>query len=140
MTCVADLQPNLPIVNGDHIHLEQVLLNLALNALEAMSDTPEEKRRLSITSAAPEPGKVQVTVHDTGPGIAAERLPRLFESFFSTKKEGMGLGLSISRAIIEMHGGRIWAKSSTADGTKFHFTLPTERAMPEEASKPPTDR
>jgi two-component system sensor kinase FixL len=130
VVCAAELQPNLPIVHGDHVHLEQVLLNLALNGLEAMTETPENNRRLRVTSAVLEPGKVQVTVRDTGCGIAPETLPRLFESFFSTKKEGMGLGLSISGAIIEVHGGRIWGENNPDGGAAFHFTLPAQERTP----------
>jgi PAS domain S-box-containing protein len=130
VVCEADLQPDLPIVQGDHVHLEQVLLNIALNALEAMAEMPEDNRRLRIATAVREPGKVQVTVRDTGRGIAAQTLPRLFESFFSTKNEGMGLGLSISGAIIEVHGGRIWAENNPGGGAAFHFTLPTHVETP----------
>jgi PAS domain S-box-containing protein len=125
--CEGDLQTNLPILRGDSVHVQQVLLNLALNGLDAMSETPPERRRLRITSAVLKSGEVGVTVCDTGHGITAEQLPKLFQSFFTTKHDGMGLGLFISRAIIETHGGRIWAENNPNGGATFHFTLPTEQ-------------
>ena len=128
--CKADLQPNLPLVKGDQVDLQQVLLNLALNGLDAMNETPAERRLLRISSAVLGSTDVEVTVCDAGCGIAPERLPLLFESFATTKNEGLGLGLSISHAIIEAHRGRIWAENNANGGATFHFTIPTEETTP----------
>jgi signal transduction histidine kinase len=121
-----DLAPGLPAVPGDRVYLQQVLLNLFLNAMEAMAETPAPHRRLSVRTARNASG-VEVSVTDAGPGVPPERLPRLFESFFTTKKDGMGLGLSIARSIVEAHGGRIWAETR-AEGATFRFTVPAEPA------------
>ena len=118
------LADTLPVVRGDVIHLQQVLLNLVLNGMEAMSESSESKRRLTIRTAYDGKGDVEVTVEDSGPGIPPERLPRLFGSFFTTKTHGMGLGLSIVRSIVEAHGGRIWAENNSSGGACFRFTLP----------------
>lgn len=115
---------NLPIVRGDVIHLQQVLLNLILNGMEAMSESSESNRRLTMRTAYDGKANVEVAVEDSGPGIPSERLPRLFDSFFTTKTHGMGLGLSIVRSIVEAHDGRIWAENNSSGGACFRFTLP----------------
>jgi len=113
----------LPVVRGDVIHLQQVLLNLILNGMEAMSES-SKNRRLTMRTAYDGKGNVEVAVADSGPGIPPDRLPRLFDSFFTTKTHGMGLGLSIVRSIVEAHGGRIWAENNSSGGACFRFTLP----------------
>jgi PAS domain S-box-containing protein len=122
-----ELAPALPVVPGDRVHLEQVLLNLLLNGMEAMAGTPASPPRLAVRTARSD-GGVEVAVTDSGPGIPRERLPRLFESFFTTKPDGMGLGLSIARSIVEAHGGRIWAENRADGGATFRFTVPIEPA------------
>jgi signal transduction histidine kinase len=114
----------LPVVRGDVIHLQQVLLNLILNGMEAMSESSESSRRLTMRTAYDGKGNVEVAVEDSGPGIPSDRLPQLFDSFFTTKRHGMGLGLSIVRSIVEAHGGRIWAENNASGGACFRFTLP----------------
>ena len=127
---VADL-PSLPPVLADRLMLEQVLLNLIRNGMEAMTNTPEAHRMLRI-SAEPREGEVMLAIADNGCGIAPEVREKLFTAFFTTKPEGMGVGLSICRSIIEFHRGRLWAednpRSPTGSGTIFHFTLPLESA------------
>jgi signal transduction histidine kinase len=118
------LAENLPFVCGDVIHLQQVLMNLILNGIEAMSESSESNRQLTIRTACDGEGNVEVAVEDSGPGIPADRLPRLFESFFTTKPHGMGLGLSIVRSIVEAHGGRIWAENNRHGGACFRFRQP----------------
>jgi signal transduction histidine kinase len=119
-----ELDDTLPQVLGDRVHLQQVLLNLIINAMDAMADTAAGERRVLVRTARDGHGGVEVSVADRGPGIAPDRLPRLFESFYTTKKQGMGLGLSIARSIVEAHGGRIWAESGERGGATFRFTLP----------------
>ena len=119
-----ELAANLPAVLGDRIQLQQVILNLAINGTEAMSGFEAQPRRLVIQSKLAEPGEIQVSVADTGPGIEPQRTAHLFAPFFTTKPEGIGMGLSISRSIIEAHGGRIWAAANQPRGAVFHFVLP----------------
>jgi signal transduction histidine kinase len=114
----------LPIVYGDQVHVQQVMMNLILNALEVMTDVVASKRRIEIVTGRADDGQVEVTVADTGPGIRPEHLPQLFESFFTTKQNGMGLGLSIARSIVQAHGGRIWAGNGADGGASFHFSIP----------------
>jgi len=122
-----DLSDNLSPVMGDRIQLEQVLLNLVINGMEAMHPIPEERRYLSIAAQSQvSEGKalILITVTDSGIGLSAEDLPRLFETFYTTKAEGMGMGLAISRSIVEAHGGRLWATPNTDVGATFQFMLP----------------
>lgn len=115
------LDPLADRVLVDRIQIQQVILNLIRNAIEAMAESPV--RRLLITSDRESGGFIQVTVADSGPGLAEEVRERLFEPFRSTKATGLGLGLSISAAIVSAHGGRIWAEPSKLGGTAFHFTI-----------------
>jgi C4-dicarboxylate-specific signal transduction histidine kinase len=117
------LAPNVPQVQGDHIQLQQVLLNLILNACDAMSANPPAGRQLTVTTAHRD-GAVRISVSDTGCGLprVAERI---FEPFYTTKKQGLGLGLSICRSIVTAHKGRLWAENSAAGGAVFHLELPT---------------
>jgi len=110
------------LVLVDRVQIQQVLLNLIRNAIEAMQES--RSRRLTVAAVRREAGFIEVIVSDSGPGLAAEVAERLFEPFVSTKSSGMGVGLSISRTIIEAHEGRIWADGSPMGGTSFHFTLP----------------
>jgi PAS domain S-box-containing protein len=117
------LAEGLPRVQGDRVQLQQVLLNLIINAIEATRDVGEEDRELLISSHN-EPDGVSVEVRDSGPGFAPAALERVFEAFYSTKPGGLGMGLSICRSIIEAHGGRLWASANLPRGASFHFVLP----------------
>jgi C4-dicarboxylate-specific signal transduction histidine kinase len=118
------LAKGLPLIRGDRIQLQQVILNLIMNAVEAMSDAGEGPRELLISTAADKSNGVRVEMRDSGPGLSAESLARVFDPFYSTKPDGMGMGLSICRSIIEEHGGRVWVMANVPRGAVFHFTLP----------------
>jgi PAS domain S-box-containing protein len=124
----AELAGDLPLVDGDRIQLQQVLLNLMINAIEAMSSAGDGQSELVVRSARDAANGVLVAVSDSGPGLDAKGLDRLFEAFYTTKTQGLGLGLAISRRIIEAHGGRLWASANTPRGAVFQFTLPVDRS------------
>ena len=115
----------LPAIQGDRVRLQQVILNLLINAAEAMSGISEGPRELLISTAMTDSEGVLVAVRDSGPGLAPESVDRLFESFYTTKPGGLGMGLSICRSIIEAHQGRLWATANTPHGAVFQFTLPS---------------
>src|SRR5712672_1091423 len=121
------LGEGLPPVQGDRVQLQQVLLNLVLNAIEAMRDVGEEERELLISSRS-EPDGVSVEVRDSGPGFASAPLDWVFEAFYTTKPGGLGLGLSICRSIIEAHNGRLWASPNVPRGAIFSFIVPAHPA------------
>jgi PAS domain S-box-containing protein len=118
------LAHGLPLVPGDRVQLQQVMLNLILNAVEAMSGSDEGSRELLISAEADGANGVRIAVRDWGPGLEPESLDRLFDAFYTTKPDGMGMGLSICRSIIEAHGGRVWATTNVPQGAAFQFTLP----------------
>jgi len=118
------LDPDADAVYADRVQVQQVLLNLIRNGIDAMQEVGPRRRALTITSAVTDQGWSQVSVADTGPGIADDVRERLFQPFMTTKPQGMGVGLSISRSIIEAHGGRIWAEANPGGGALFRFTLP----------------
>jgi C4-dicarboxylate-specific signal transduction histidine kinase len=120
------LAQGLPLIRGDRIQLQQIILNLVMNAVEAMSDVNEEARALLISTAQDETNDVLVSVLDSGPGLSPESLEHLFDPFHTTKPAGMGMGLSICRSIIEAHGGRVWAAANVPRGAIFRFTLPAQ--------------
>jgi PAS domain S-box-containing protein len=121
VTVHLELAENLPKVAGDRVQLEQVLMNLMLNAIEAMREANGE---LTITSQPTEDGHLLISVSDTGVGIPTDKVDRIFDTFFTTKPQGTGMGLAISRSIVESHGGRLWATSNAERGSTFQFTLP----------------
>ena len=123
-----DMAPDLPTVLGDPVDLQQVLLNLILNAMDAVEEVADTRRKVTVRAQRHGSGEIEVAVEDSGPGIAPDKLRRLFEPFFTTKANGMGIGLSISRTIIEAHGGRIWAENNAGEGATFRFTLPLAEA------------
>ena len=124
-----DLDDDLPLVLGDRVELQQVILNLILNAIEAMSASSEGLRQTLITTGRTEPDGVLVAVRDSGPGLAPAALDHLFKAFYTTKPNGLGLGLSICHSIIEGHGGRLWASANSPRGALFQFTLPVSQGV-----------
>lgn len=118
-----ELDPDLPLGSADFVQLQQVLINLMTNGIEAMHNTGG---RLTVTSKTVEDGHILIAVSDQGIGIPAGETDQVFEAFFTTKPEGTGLGLSISRAIVELHGGRLWAGTNAGQGATFQFTLPAD--------------
>jgi signal transduction histidine kinase len=117
-----DLAPDLPPIRGDRVQLQQVLLNLVVNGMEAMA--PRAGRRRITVQTARKAEAVHVAVRDEGSGIPPDKLEEIFETFYTTKSKGMGMGLAISRSIVEAHGGRLWAENNPDRGATFWFTLP----------------
>ncbi len=120
-----ELTQDLPQVMGDRVQLQQVLMNLMINGIDAMKDV-EGTRELSIKSRRADNEHLQVSVSDTGVGLPPEQTDRIFNAFFTTKNHGTGMGLRISRSIVESHGGRLWAENNSPRGASFYFTLPTK--------------
>jgi signal transduction histidine kinase len=121
---------------GDRIQLQQVILNLIINAVEAMSEVSEGSRALLISTSEAESGGVLVAVSDSGPGLPPANLARIFEAFYTTKSSGLGMGLSICRSIVEAHGGRLWATPSEPHGAVFYMMLPIVKKSLENPSHP----
>jgi PAS domain S-box-containing protein len=121
---VVELDPDLPPVPGDRVQLQQVLLNLMLNGFEAMAERATDDRQMVVRTQRVDAKTVQVAVQDCGSGLDEDVLARIFEPFYSTKSEGMGMGLSICRSILEIHGGRLWAANNLDRGATFYFSLP----------------
>ena len=113
----------MPPILGDRIQVQQVILNLMINAIEAMNGINDAPRELLVSSAKDDSQSVLVAVRDSGPGLDPKSLDHLFTAFFTTKPQGMGMGLAISRSIIEAHGGRLWAVPNNGPGATFQFTL-----------------
>jgi PAS domain S-box-containing protein len=124
-----DFAENLPEVKGDRIQLQQVILNLMRNALDAMRDVDNRPRELLIKTESDDGKNVKLTVRDTGAGFAPEAADRLFDSFYTTKDDGMGVGLSVSRSIVEAHRGRIWASANDGPGSSFAFSVPRDYSV-----------
>jgi len=114
----------LPPIDGDRVQLQQVILNLIMNAVEVMSGVSDGTREMLISTGKSESGGVLVAVRDSGPGLAPATVERLFDAFYTTKPGGLGMGLSICRSIIEAHGGRLWASANLPRGASFQFALP----------------
>ena len=124
ITTRMELAESLPHIQGDRVQLQQVILNLMINAIQAMSDLAGGERELHVTTELITSEGVRVGVRDSGPGFSAESLQRLFTPFYTTKPNGMGMGLSICQSIIEDHGGRLWATRLDPQGALFQFTIP----------------
>jgi signal transduction histidine kinase len=122
ITMRTELAPELPKIMVDRVQLQQVFMNLMLNAIEAMTDSGGE---LTVTSELQD-GQLHFSVSDTGVGLPMEKMDQIFSAFFTTKPQGSGMGLAISRSIVESHGGRLWATANDGRGATFHFTLPVQ--------------
>jgi two-component system, LuxR family, sensor kinase FixL len=118
-----NLAHDLPLASGDRVHVSQVLINLLLNGMDAVRDRPPEARLVRV-DARPDAGAIQIAVEDSGLGVPEDRFEEVFTSFYTTKPTGMGVGLSLSRMIVEAHSGRLWAENSASGGAIFRFTLP----------------
>jgi PAS domain S-box-containing protein len=129
--------PGLPAVWGDRVELQQVTLNLLLNAFEAMRDRPAEERQVTVRAEVDAKGMVKVAVHDRGVGLG-DTIERIFQQFYTTKPDGLGMGLSISRSIVEAHGGRLWAENNPEGGATFYFTLSPASAPVASSGEGPT--
>jgi C4-dicarboxylate-specific signal transduction histidine kinase len=121
------LAEDLPLIEGDPVQIQQVLVNLVSNALDAMRQTPPERRKVEISTAGSGENEVRLSVRDHGTGIRAEVREHLFDQFFTTKEQGLGMGLAIVRSIVESHGGKIQAENVADGGARFHFTLPVTK-------------
>jgi two-component system sensor kinase FixL len=123
-----DLNPALPFVRGNKVQLQQVLLNLLLNAFDAMKDCPAQDREIKVLAQVENRRMVRIAVCDHGTGLSAGKMDEIFQPFYTTKRDGLGMGLSISRSIIEAHGGHLWAENNADHpGATFSFTVPVER-------------
>ncbi len=131
---MVNLPAGLPPVRGDRVHLQQVLLNLILNGMDALNQASRENRCVTVSVRVDGARTVEIAVSDTGHGIATEKLAHVFDPFFTTKPEGMGMGLPISRTIVESHGGRLWAENNNGAGATFRFTLPAAEETRDEGA------
>jgi len=125
ITVRMELAADLPRIMGDRVQLQQILMNLIVNSLDAMREV-DGLRELAVESQRTEKEEVLVSVSDTGVGLPPEQTDQIFNAFFSTKPHGTGMGLRISRSIVESHGGRLWAADNSRRGASFHFALPTK--------------
>jgi two-component system, LuxR family, sensor kinase FixL len=123
-----ELNSGLPLVRGDRIQMQQVVLNLMLNAFDATKDSPVNERQVVLQMEQDKAGAVRVAVRDRGIGVNGDSLDKIFQPFYTTKRDGLGMGLSISRSIIEDHGGRLWAENNSDRGVTFYFTVPVGEA------------
>jgi signal transduction histidine kinase len=121
------LATDLPLIEVDPVQIQQVLVNLISNAFDAMQQTPLSRRKVEISTAGNGDGEVRLSVRDHGTGIRTEVHDRLFDQFFTTKEQGLGMGLAIVRSIVEAHGGQIDAENLADGGARFHFTLPVTK-------------
>jgi len=126
LECTAD--PGLPAIRGDRVHLSQVLINLIMNGMDAVAELPVERRRVTVRAHAQGLDAIEIVVADSGAGITGENLKRIFEPFYTTKASGMGMGLSVSRTIVDAHGGKLWAENAPGGGAVFRLTVPAFRA------------
>lgn len=133
---VRRLAPDVPLLSIDAVQVQQVILNLVRNAMEAVSEMDASRRQIIVESVASKPGEIEISVRDFGPGLSAVALDRAFEAFFTTKPHGLGMGLAISRSIIEAHGGQLRFESKAGEGARFYFSLPLPEKEPVNGVRP----
>jgi two-component system sensor kinase FixL len=126
---VLEIDSGLPPVQGDKVQLQQVLLNLLLNAFDAVKNSPADERSVALQAELDRMSMLKVAVRDRGTGLNGDPFDKIFEPFYTTKPDGLGMGLSISRSIVEAHGGRLWAENNRDRGATFYFTLPIEKMV-----------
>jgi C4-dicarboxylate-specific signal transduction histidine kinase len=136
----AALAAELPLSNADPVHVQQVLINLVLNAMEAMRDTPKADRFVEVRTRLQGDGTVRVEVSDNGRGVSPKVGDKVFDPFFTTKGEGMGLGLALARSIVTLHGGSLWFENRSHGGAVFMFTLTASKCKRQDVAVPPTIR
>ena len=122
-----DLASELPLVRGDRVQLEQVILNLAVNASDAMASVTDRPRQMLVSAQCSSEDDILVSIRDSGVGVDEQHIDHLYDAFFTTKPTGVGMGLSICRSIVQAHGGRIWATRNDGPGLTVQFTLPADR-------------
>ena len=125
-----DLPTDLPTAFGDRVHISQVILNLIINGMDAVQDQPPSNRRVILEARPGNAADLEITVRDCGHGIPEERLEEVFSPLVTTKAAGLGVGLALSRMIVDAHGGRLWAENGSAGGAIFRFTLPRGSTLP----------
>lgn len=138
-----EINSSLPAVRGDKVQLQQVLLNLLLNAFDALKNSPADERSVAVQADLDGASTLKVAVRDRGTGLNGDQLDKIFQPFYTTKRDGLGMGLSISRSIVEAHGGRLWAENNRDCGATFYFTVPIEKDCPaagNESGKPRISR
>ena len=128
VTLQSELAEDLPTITGDRIQLQQVILNLLRNASDAMADVHDRRRELLIRTQRDDGDRVRMSVRDTGVGVDPHNMNKLLDAFYTTKHDGMGIGLSISRSIVERHCGRLWAEPNDGPGATFSFSIPSPPA------------
>jgi signal transduction histidine kinase len=131
---VQELADDLPEIHADPVQVEQIMLNLLLNAMDAMNDTPEASRRIVVRSSRNGGNSVEASVEDSGHGIPPEELGRVFDSFFTTKEDGMGLGLALARSIAEAHGGSLVPENNASTGATFRLILPVNHSSSDDGN------
>jgi len=132
---VFEFNSDLPRAWGDRVQLQQVLLNLLLNAFDAVKNSPADERSVALQAELDRMSMLKVTVRDRGTGLNGDPFDKIFEPFYTTKPDGLGMGLSISRSIVEAHGGRLWAENNRDRGATFYFTLPIEKIAERQVTK-----
>jgi signal transduction histidine kinase len=131
----AELNVDLPKVMADPVQVQQVVMNLIMNSIDAMKDV-DQTREIAIQSRLAEDQQLMISISDTGVGLPPQQKDKIFDAFFTTKPHGIGMGLRISRSIVESHGGRLWAAENSPHGATFSFTLPIPVEAPEKDAKP----
>jgi len=130
-----EFNSGMPLVWGDRVQLQQVLLNLLLNAFDAVKNSPADERSVTLQTELDQMSMLRVAVRDHGTGLKGDQLDKIFEPFYTSKPDGLGMGLSICRSIVEAHGGHLWVENNRDCGATFYFTLPIEKMVERQVTK-----